>query len=72
LKNITLSADSEMIRKAREKAQNQRTTLNSVFRQWLERYTGGGSNASEFDAVMKRLRYAKPGRKRTRDEMNER
>jgi hypothetical protein len=36
LKNITLSADEELIRKAREKAQKEHTTLNASFRQWLK------------------------------------
>ena len=33
LKNITLSAEEEIIRKAREKAQHEHTTLNATFRQ---------------------------------------
>lgn len=38
LKNITLSADAEIIAKARLKARMEHTTLNVQFRQWLEQY----------------------------------
>ena len=38
LKNITLSADAELIRQARDKARQEKTTLNATFRLWLARY----------------------------------
>ena len=38
LKNITLGTDEELIRKAREKAQCEHTTLNASFKKWLKRY----------------------------------
>ena len=40
LKNITLSAEEELIIKAREKAISEKTTLNVVFRRWLKQYAG--------------------------------
>ncbi len=72
LKNITLSADEKLIHKARKKAKQEHTTLNSQFRQWLEKYTSIGSNSNDYENLMEQLSYAKPTRRYTRDEMNER
>jgi len=72
LKNITLSADEELIRKAREKASRQRTTLNAAFRQWLRQYVGRSDRAADFASFMSSLSYARSGRKFSRDELNER
>nr|WP_211341970.1 hypothetical protein [Chlorobaculum thiosulfatiphilum] len=72
LKNITMSADEELIRKAREKAQRERTTLNETFRGWLQQYVNAEARAKEFDALMQSLDYVKPGRTFSREEMNER
>ena len=72
LKNITLSADEELIRKARKKAEEEHTTLNSQFRQWLENYTSRGKNSNDYLNLMERLSYAKPSKQYSRDEMNER
>ncbi len=86
LKNITLNAEEELIRKAREKAQREHTTLNASFRQWLKQYANKdmGMNdyeslmnsldmgMNDYESLMNSLDYVKPGRKFTRDEMNER
>jgi predicted transcriptional regulator len=72
MKNITLSADDDLIEQARLLARSQRKTLNQVFREWLLQYTARSGNAREFDALMKRLRHVRAGRHFTRDEMNER
>jgi len=72
LKNITFSAEEELIRKAREKASSERTTLNETFRRWLRQYVRAGYSSHEFNELMKSLSYVKPGRTFTRDEMNER
>lgn len=72
LKNITLSADEELIRKARKKAEEEHTTLNSQFRQWLENYASMGKNSNDYLNLMERLSYAKPSKQYSRDEMNER
>ncbi|MFC2130885.1 hypothetical protein ACFLSQ_05580 [Bacteroidota bacterium] len=71
LKNITLSADAEMIELARQKAREEKTTLNTYFRLWLKQYTQR-NNDLNYKELMKKLAYAKTGRKFTRDEMNER
>jgi hypothetical protein len=72
MKNITLSADDELIEQARLVARSQKKTLNAAFREWLVQYTQQAGNAQEFNALMKRLRYVRAGRRFTRDEMNER
>ena len=72
LKNITLSAEEELIKKAREKAQKERTTLNATFRQWLRLYVNSSLKDNDYDILMKSLSYAKSGKKFTRAELNER
>ncbi len=72
MKNITFSADESLIRKAREKAARENSSLNNRFREWLETYAALESPVSEYREVMKKLGYASPGRKFTREEMHER
>lgn len=76
LKNITLSADEALIREARRQAALQNTTLNALFREWLERYVAkdeeaGKAAVRQYEELMERLgpRFV---RKYTREEMNER
>jgi len=72
MKNITLSADEELIEQARVVAHAQHKTLNAAFREWLLQFTAQAGNGHEFDAVMRRLRHVNSGRRFSRDEMNER
>jgi hypothetical protein len=72
LKNITLSADARLIEKARKKARDQHTTLNSEFRKWLEKYSLDNTGAGNYVALMKYLSYSEAGLKFSRDELNER
>ena len=72
MKNITLSADQDLIEKARLVARSQRKTLNAAFREWLAQYAGLSKNAQDARLLMKRLGHVKSGRRYTRDEMNER
>jgi hypothetical protein len=67
-----LSADADLIERARARARKQKTALNAVFRDWLERYAGSGSAADDYRQLMKELRHIRAGRKFTRDEMNAR
>jgi hypothetical protein len=71
LKNITFSADEALIREARRQAALQNTTLNELFREWLERYTAGQDAAQQYQELMERL-GPRFDRKYTREEMNER
>jgi hypothetical protein len=71
-KNITLSADGDLIEQARQEASGRGTTLNQAFREWLQTYTAQQGNGKQYDDLMKRLRgHVRPGRRFSRDEMNE-
>ncbi len=72
LKNITFSAEENLIKKAREKALAENTTLNEEFRRWLEGYIQQADSSDVFEAIMASFAYAQPGRTFKRDEMNER
>lgn len=78
LKNITLSADEALIREARRQAALDNTTLNALFREWLEQYTSRQDDearrlaVSRYDDWMRQLAHVNAGRKFTREEMNER
>ena len=72
MKNITLSADEDLIEQARAVARSQHKTLNAAFREWLAQYTAREASGRKFDTLMKNLSYVDSGGKFTRDEMNER
>jgi hypothetical protein len=72
MKNVTLSANEDVIRKAKNKAQNNNTTLNSLFRKWLDDYTRDRNLALELERFLIKTEYAEAGRGFTRDEFNER
>ena len=72
LKNITLSADESLIREARRQAALQNTTLNALFREWLEQYIRRQDAVAQYEELMQRLSHVNAGRKFTREEMNER
>ena len=72
MKNITLSADEDLIERARLIAREQRRTLNEAFREWLAQFTQSAGDAQGFDALMVRLRNVDAGRHFSREEMNER
>jgi len=72
LKNITLSANEELIKKAREKAGREHTTLNANFRQWLKQYVSKNTKTIDYNTFMEQLNYANPGKKFSREELNER
>jgi hypothetical protein len=71
-KNITFSADEDLIRRARERAAAEQTTLNEEFRMWLERYVERPRSAEAFTDLMEAFAYVRPGRSFSREEMNER
>ena len=72
VRNITLSADADLIDKARQVAKSEHKTLNAAFREWLETYTRRKGDVEAFRAVMERLKHIDAGGPYTRDEMNER
>ena len=72
LKNITLSADEQLIARAREEAERHGTTLNAEFRLWLAAFVEQERAAQGYQELMGRLEYAQPGRHFTREELNAR
>ena len=72
IKNITLSAEEDLIAEARAKAGLERKSLNKLFREWLSAYVGRGRSAASYEQLMERLGYASSGRRFSREELNER
>jgi hypothetical protein len=72
MKNITLSADEDLIEKARSVARTQRKTLNVAFREWLREFTASHGDVQSFEALMQQMGNVDSGRHFTRDELNER
>ena len=71
-KNITLSADADLIEKARQKATQEQSSLNERFREWLKQYVEPQGIADNYLRLMDQLEKVQPGRKFSRDELNER
>lgn len=72
MRNVTLSADEELIDRARLVARERHTTLNEAFREWLKQFTSSRGNVEAFDDLMDSLKGVNAGRHFTRDELNER
>lgn len=72
VRNITLSANEDLIERARLRAARERKTLNAVFRDWLERYAGAETDSQEYAQLMKRFSHVSNSKRISRDEMNER
>lgn len=74
MKNITLSAKEEAIEKGRQVARSRKTTLNELFRDWLNQLDEGKLREMAFHQQMERMagRIKVGRRKFTREEMNER
>ena len=72
MKNVTFSADEDLIERARDVAKAERKTLNVAFREWLATYAARKGNVQEYRALMERLKHIDSGGPYTRDEMNER
>lgn len=74
MKNVTLSADENLIEAARRRAMAEHTTLNEQFRLWLKNYVGREQQAARAMQTIRELQgqLFTGGRKFTRDEMNER
>ncbi len=71
-KNITLTAESNTIELARRRASAENTTVNELFRSWLDRYVTQPAASDAYDALMIRFNHVNAGQHFSRDEMNER
>jgi len=73
MKKITISANEDLIERARRTARFLGKTLEEAMLEWLESYARKDVSAREYDALMKRLRRTvRSAGPYTRDEMNER
>jgi hypothetical protein len=72
MKNITLSAEERLIERARARAQSNNTTLNQMFREWLEGVTAEQERTAKIDALFARCDGVNAGGKFSREEMNAR
>ena len=72
VQNVTLSADENLIERARLRAAKEKRSLNSAFREWLARYAGPETGHAEFEELMKQLSNVKSNRRFSRAERNER
>lgn len=72
--NLTLSADAELIRAAREAARKQGRSLNDLIREYLRSLSGAGSGAdaaAELEALWNDGSGNSGGQTWTRDELYE-
>jgi hypothetical protein len=51
-RNVTLSVDEELLRKAREFAHRRNASLNDLFRQYLESLVGADSGRATADELL--------------------
>jgi hypothetical protein len=72
MKNVTLSAEANLLEQARLIARSRNKTLNAAFREWLEQYTAHDGAAQDYSALMESFRHVTSGGHFTRNEMNER
>ncbi len=72
MKNITLSADEELIESARQEARDRRTTLNAMFREWLEAFAKRDQRRKEVEKLFNRMDDFDSGGPFTREALNER
>jgi len=72
LKNITLSAEDELISQARAEARKRGSTLNDQFRIWLAEFVEQERAAQGYRELMAELEHVHPGRRFSREELNER
>jgi hypothetical protein len=72
MKNITLSADERLIEQARAEARARNTTLNALFREWLEEVAQREERRREIGRVFEEMKKYEAGGPFTREQMNER
>ncbi len=73
VRNITFSAEDDLIEQARTVAARNHRSLNDEFRDWLAKYAQEGRKAKlSFREVLSQFKDVTVTRKYSRDEMNER
>lgn len=72
MKNITLSADAETIELARAEARARGTSLNALFREWIEDLAARDERRGKISKLMEDMQQYDFGGPYSRDEMNQR
>ena len=72
MKNITLSANEHTIELAREEARKRKTTLNALFREWIEDLAAREERRAQMESLFQEMGKYHSGGPFTRDQMNER
>ena len=72
MKRITFAADEKIIELARRAARERRTTLNAMFRDWLETFAKRDQRPQEVAKLFARMDDFDSGASFTREEINER
>jgi len=73
MRNVTPSADAELIDQARRRAEREQSTLNQAFRGWLREYaSGSGLTVEDIRRLVEPVSQFRAGRRFTRDERNTR
>jgi hypothetical protein len=72
MKNITLSADEQLIEQAREEARRRKTSLNALFREWLAEIAARDERKRQIDKLMEEMGQYNIGGPYSREEMNQR
>lgn len=67
IRNITLSVDETLIKLAREKAEEEKTSLNKLFRDWISKYVNRENVGANYNILMDSLVSVDSGGKFTRD-----
>jgi len=75
--NLTITVDDRLLRKARLRALEDRTSVNAVLRSYLERYAGVGDTGDALSGFARLARRSVAssgpgGRTWTRDELHDR
>ena len=70
MKNITFSADERLIRQAREQARARQTTLNQLFRDWLQRLANQEQRTQDIESLFDRVDGVDSGGAFSLEEMN--
>ena len=74
--NLTITVDGQVLKKARLRALEQGTSVNTLLREYLSHYAGAASTHAEaVEGLIQLSRTARAGRGRrrwTRDELHER
>ena len=71
IKKITLSADPDVIERARLRAAQEKITLTQAFRDWLTQYAGRKDRLPRYDQILDKLRHVRSTGPYSRNELNE-